>query len=99
MLSAFDFAILSQMQVMSKKLETQSGIMMNAWSHYTQITSRVLACVFGSIALLGIPTYFLDQFFGTWPIITGVALIFSIPLSQFMVVKSMQSFIKTHPQD
>ena len=87
------------MSLMTKKTESQSAMVMNAWSHYTQITSRVLACVFGSIALLGLPAYFLDQFFGTWPVISGVALIFSIPLSQFMVVKSIQAFTKSHPQD
>ena len=71
--------------------------MLGAWGHYSQITGRVLVCIVASIALLCGPAYLLDLQFGTWPIITGVALIFSLPLSQFLVIKSMQDYLKNNP--
>ncbi len=84
---------------MPKKEKNQPVLMLSAWSRYSQITSRVVVCILGSIALLGIPAYFLDQHFQTWPIISGVALIFSLPLSQFMVIRSMQTYLKNNPLD
>lgn len=68
--------------------------MLGAWGHYSQITGRVLVCIAASIALLCGPAYLLDSKFGTWPIITGVALIISLPLSQYLVIKSMQDYLK-----
>ncbi len=89
---------MSQFSVMAKPQESQTSIMLRAWRHYSQITSRVLAATVGTVALLGIPAYFVDQAVGTWPIIFGVALIFSLPLSQFFVIKMMRDYLKNNPQ-
>lgn len=73
--------------------------MARAFRHYTEITSRVLASVVGTIAILGTPAYFLDKWLGTSPWIFGGALILSLPISQFMVIKVMQRYVKNNPQD
>ncbi len=73
--------------------------MARAFRHYTEITSRVLAATVGTIAVLGVPTYFLDKWLGTFPLIFGIALVLSLPISQFMVIKIMQRYVKNNPQD
>ncbi len=73
--------------------------MARAFRHYTEITSRVLASVVGTIAILGTPGYFLDKWLGTSPWIFGGALVLSLPISQFMVIKVMQRYVKNNPQD
>lgn len=84
---------------MTKQKNSDSGLMLRAWSHYSQITGRVLLSIVLSIAVLCGPGYLLDLYFGTWPLITGIGFVFSIPLSQYLVVRSMQEFVKNNPQD
>lgn len=83
---------------MTKPQESQSSILLRAWRHYSQITSRVLATTVGTVAVLGIPAYFIDKAVGTWPVIFGIALILSLPLSQILVVKVMREYLKNNPQ-
>jgi F0F1-type ATP synthase assembly protein I len=90
---------MSQTIAMDSKNDSQKSIMMRAFKHYTEITSRVLAATVGTVALLGIPSYFLDHWLGTWPWIFGIALVLSLPLSSFMTVKVMQNYIKNNPQE
>ncbi len=73
--------------------------MYRAFKHYTEITSRVLAATVGSIVVLGTPTYFLDKWLGTFPLIFGVALVLSLPISQFMTIKIMKTYLNNNPQD
>jgi len=73
--------------------------MARAFRHYTEITSRVLAATVGTIAVLGVPAYFLDKWLGTSPWIFGVALVLSLPISQIMVIKIMLRYTKNNPQD
>lgn len=89
---------MSQFSVMAKPQESQTSIMLRAWRHYSQITSRVLATTVGTVALLGVPAYFIDKAVGTWPMIFGVVLVLSLPLSQFLVVKVMRDYLKNNPQ-
>lgn len=79
--------------------ESQSSLLRSAFRHYSLITSRVLAATVGTVAVLGIPAYFLDQWFGTWPWIFGIALILSLPISQIILVRLMQDYLKNNPQN
>lgn len=90
---------MSQIYVMNKPEESQKSIMARAFKHYTEITSRVLAATVGTIVVLGIPTYFLDKWLGTFPLIFGVALVLSLPISQFMTIKIMKTYLNNNPQD
>ncbi len=81
------------------KEESQSTLTMRAFRHYSLITSRVLAATVGTVAIMGIPTYFLDKWLGTWPILFGLALIASLPISQLLVIRSMKDYVKHNPQD
>lgn len=90
---------MSQTLAMNTKNESQKKIMARAFRHYSQITSRVLAGTVGTVALLGVPSYFLDQWLGTFPMIFGIALVFSLPLSQFATIRVMQKYLKDNPQD
>ncbi|QQR55603.1 hypothetical protein IPG41_03555 [Candidatus Peregrinibacteria bacterium] len=90
---------MSQISAMTPKKESDSSLMLRAWSHYSRITSRVFLVIALSIGILCGPAYLLDRFFGTWPLITGIAFVFSLPLSQYLVVRSMQEFVKNNPQD
>ena len=90
---------MSQIYVMNKPQESQKSIMYRAFKHYTEITSRVLAATVGSIVVLGTPTYFLDKWLGTFPLIFGVALVLSLPISQFMTIKIMKTYLNNNPQD
>ena len=84
---------------MSTKKDSQSAILLRAWKHYTEITSRVLAATVGTIAVLGVPSYFLDKWLGTSPWFFGIALVLSLPISQVMVIKIMLRYTKNNPQD
>lgn len=84
---------------MSTDKDSQRSIMARAFKHYTEITSRVLAATVGTIAVLGVPMYFLDKWLGTFPLIFGIALVLSLPISQFMTIKIMQKYLKDNPQD
>lgn len=90
---------MSQSSVMSRQKDSQSSILLRAWKHYSEITSRVLASTVGVVALLGVPAYFLDKWLGTSPWILGVALILSLPISQVLVVLVMQRYLKDNPDD
>lgn len=81
------------------KEESQSTLMMRAFRHYSIITSRVLAATVGTMGVLGIPAYFLDKIFGTWPVLFALALLASLPLSQLLVIRSMMEYTKNNPQD
>jgi hypothetical protein len=87
------------MYAMTTEKDPQSSILMRAFRHYTEITSRVLAATVGTVALLGVPTYFLDKALGTWPYIFGVALVLSLPLSQYMTIKVIKTYLKNNPRD
>jgi uncharacterized protein YneF (UPF0154 family) len=84
---------------MNSKNESQKTIMLRAWRHYREITSRVLAATVGTIAILGIPAYFLDKWIGSFPLIFGIVLVLSLPISQFATIKLMQKYLKDNPQD
>lgn len=84
---------------MSKDKDSQKSIMTRAFRHYAEITSRVLATTVGTVAVMGVPTYFLDKWLGTFPLIFGIALVLSLPVSQFMTIKIMQRYLKDNPQD
>ncbi len=84
---------------MKLEKDSQRSIMARAFKHYTEITSRVLAATVGTIALLGIPTYFLDKWLGTSPWFFGIALVLSLPISQVLVIKIMMTYTKNNPQD
>lgn len=83
---------------MTRKEDSQKTIMYRAFKHYTEITSRVLAATVGSIAVLGVPAYFLDKWVGTFPLIFGIALVLSLPLSSFVTIKLMKEYLKNNPQ-
>lgn len=98
-LSAFQFALMSQNLVMNHpKEESQMTLTLRAFRHYSIITSRVLAATVGTVVIMGVPAYFFDKYFGTWPIVFGLALIASLPISQLLVLRSMRDFIKNNPQ-
>lgn len=84
---------------MASDKDSQKSILFHAFRHYTEITSRVLAATVGTVAVLGVPAYFLDKWLGTWPWVFGIALVLSLPISQVMVVKIMQRYVKDNPQD
>ncbi|MEK9159584.1 MAG: AtpZ/AtpI family protein [Patescibacteria group bacterium] len=84
---------------MSTDKDSQRSIMARAFKHYTEITSRVLAATVGTVALFGVPGYFLDKWLETSPWIFGVALVLSLPISQVMTIKIMQRYVKDNPQD
>lgn len=86
------------MIAMSTKNDSQKKILARAFKHYSQITSRVLATTVGTIAILGIPAYFIDQWLGTFPIIFGIALVISLPISQVATIRVMQKYLKDNPQ-
>ena len=87
------------MIAMSTKNESQKSLMARAFRHYAQITSRVLATTVGTVVLMGAPAYFLDQWLGTFPMIFGIALVLSLPLSQLATIRVMQKYLKDNPQD
>lgn len=84
---------------MNTKNDSQKKILARALRHYSQITSRVLATTVGTIAILGIPAYFIDQWLETFPIIFGIALVVSLPISQVATIRVMQKYLKDNPQD
>lgn len=84
---------------MSTDKDSQRSIMARAFKHYTEITSRVLATTVGTVALMGVPAYFLDKYLGTFPLIFGIALVISLPVSQLMTIRIMQKYLKDNPQD
>lgn len=84
---------------MKLEKDSQRSIMARAFRHYTEITSRVLATTVGTVALMGVPAYFLDKYLGTFPVIFGIALVISLPVSQVMTIRIMQKYLKDNPQD
>lgn len=83
---------------MTKKKNIEGIAQLGAWAHYSQITARVFLIIVLSIVLLCGPAYFLDRALGSLPIATGIAFIFSLPLSQYMIVRSMREYVKNNPQ-
>ncbi len=60
---------------------------------------RVASITLGTMAIFGVPAYFLDQQFGTRPWFFVAALIVALPLSQYLVFKKMNEFTKNNPLD
>ncbi|OGJ42926.1 hypothetical protein A3J23_03260 [Candidatus Peregrinibacteria bacterium RIFCSPLOWO2_02_FULL_48_14] len=77
--------------------QKKRSYLFTALEHYTQITMRVASITIGTMAILGVPAYFLDQKLGTWPWIFVTALIVGLPLSQYLVFKKMNEFTKNNP--
>lgn len=91
---------MSQLSAMIQpKKDDQLSLMARAFRHYTLITSRVLVATVGTVALLGIPAYFIDKWLGTWPVLFVLGLVASLPLSQILVLRSVKEFTKNNPQD
>lgn len=72
--------------------------MLSAVTHFADITVRVGSITIGTMAILGVPAYFLDKKLETWPIIFIVALVIAMPFSQYLVVKKMKEFVKNNPR-
>lgn len=66
-------------------------------SHYAQITSRVALVTVGTVALLAIPAYYLDDYLGTKPKFFVAALIISLPLVQFITYKVIKAYVNSNP--
>lgn len=77
---------------MGKKSSLYSG-----FQHFSEITLRVATITMGTMAILGLPAYFLDQTLETWPILFVSALIVSLPFSQYLVYRVMKEYSEKNP--
>ncbi len=74
---------------------SSKSALLKGFGRYVAITTRVFSTTLACIALLTMPAYYLDLYFGTTPWLFLLALAASLPLSLYMVFRVMNSFLST----
>jgi len=84
---------------MSTHKDLKASPLVKGLSHYVEITSRVAVVTVSVVAILAVPAYFLDHYFGTYPWIFVSALLASMPISLYMTYKVILDLLKRNLQD
>lgn len=78
--------------LMSSSRNKKPSDLITGFRHFSDISLKVATTTIGTMALLGVPAYFLDKKLETWPWFFVGALIVALPLSQYLVYLVMKEY-------
>lgn len=84
---------------MAHKMDQTTSSLIKGGQHFVEITSRVAIVTVAVVGLLGTLGAFLDNEFGSWPVLFVISLLISMPVSLYMVYRVIKDLMARKTQD